>query len=327
MNTTNLAIPLPVPDELRVDQSYGTVLRRLSEMSVKKAHDPYLDIPWSAPESAIEPGDPRLCIDPRHPLARTAWYEQLDLDTRVRFGTEWLAQLLKYAIGFEGVLSRGLLMFAQTVGNRSPDYRYVMHEVVEETRHSQMFQELLDRLDADPVPVSAAERFFDDRIAYSARHFPELFFIAVLGGEIFIDRQNRDELRRPKAEVHPLIRRVLQIHVTEEARHVCFAEQYLKKHLPQIGARKRATLKLLAPVLLWSPARMMLVPTPRLVQKFAIPRAAMEQAFGAGSEHRQLLARTVEPIRALAEEHRFWWPAGWRRFGLASGRASANHVF
>jgi hypothetical protein len=322
MRTTSLAIPLPVPDELCADQSYGAILQRLSEMSVKKAHDPYLDIPWSAPESAIEPGDPRLCIDPRHPLAQTAWYEQLDADTRARFGTEWLAQSLKYAIGMEAVLSRGLLMFAQTVGNRSPEYRYVMHEVVEESRHSQMFQELLDRLDADPVPVAAAERFFDDRVANTARYFPELFLISVLGGEIFIDRQNRDELRRPKSEVHPLIRRILQIHVTEEARHVCFAEQYLKKHLPYIGARKRATLKALAPILLWSPARMMLVPSPRLVRQFAIPQTALDQAFGAGSEHRKLLARTVEPIRVLAAEHGFWWPAAWRRFGLATARVS-----
>ncbi|HTU61343.1 MAG TPA: diiron oxygenase, partial [Polyangiales bacterium] len=153
-------------------------------------------------------------------------------------------------------------------------------------------------------------------------YFPELFFIAVLGGEIFIDRQNRDELRRPKAEVHPLIRRILQIHVTEEARHVCFAEQYLKKHLPQLSATKRATLKLLAPILLMSPAHMMLVPSARLVRQFAIPRVALKQAFGAGSEHRMLIARTVEPIRALAEEHGFWWRSAWQRLGLVS----ADHI-
>jgi hypothetical protein len=314
MNTATFAIPLPAPEELRPEHSYGAILQKLSDMSVHKAHDPYLDIPWCA----IEPDDPRLCIDPRHALAQTEWYMQLDAATRTRFGVEWLAQVLKYAIGFESVLGRGLLMFAQTVGNRSPEYRYVMHEAVEEARHSQMFQELIDRLDADPVPVTAPERFFDDRVVQTARYFPELFFLAVLGGEIFIDRQNRDELRRPKQEVHPLIRRIIQIHVTEEARHVCFAEQYLAQHLPQLGARKRAALKLLAPLLLWSPASMMLVPPPRLVRQFAIPRAALSAAFGPGSAHRTLLARTVEPVRALAEEHGFWSPGAWQRFGLTA---------
>lgn len=318
MSTESFAIPLPIPNELRGDQTYGTVLRRLSEMSVRKAHDPYVDVPWSAPESAIDPHDPRLCIDPRHALAQTAWYTQLDQQTRVLFGAEWLAQTAKYAIHMEGVLARGLLMFAHNLGNRTPDYRYVMHEVIEEARHSQMFQELIDRLDADPQPLSAVERFFDDRITHTARYFPELFFIAVLGGEIFVDRQNRDELRRPKQEVHPLIRRIIQIHVTEEARHVCFAEQYLRKQLPKLGARKRASLKVLAPLLLVLPARLLLQPSPRLVRRFGIPRAALEQAFGPGSQHRELLERTVEPVRVLAEEHGFWWPPAWRSLGLAT---------
>jgi len=313
MNTATSAMSL---HSLRGAKSYGATVQRLSEVSVKKAHDPYLDIPWSAPECAIEPDDPRLCIDPRHPLAQTSWYEQLDLATRVRFGTEWLAQVLKYAIGFEAVLSRGLLMFAQTLDKRSPDYRYVMHEVIEESRHSQMFQELLDRLDADPIQVSAVERFFDDRVSGTARYFPELFFIAVLGGEIFIDRQNRDELRRPRAEIHPLIRRIIQIHVTEEARHVCFAEQYLEAHLPQLSMQKRTTLKPLTPLLLSSPAQMMLVPSSRLVQRFQISRAALEQAFGARSEHRRQIQRTVEPVRALAERHGFLLGKAWQRCGL-----------
>ena len=64
----------------------------------------------------------------------------------------------------------------------------------------------------------------DDRMAAFGRSFPELFFFGVLGGEIFIDQQNREYLKRPRDAVHPLVRRVLQIHVTEEARHVCFAE-------------------------------------------------------------------------------------------------------
>jgi hypothetical protein len=209
-------------------------------------------------------------------------------------------------------------MFAQTVGNRSPDYRYAMHEVVEEARHSQMFQELINRIDADPIPVPAIARFFDDRIANTARYFPELFFISVLGGEIFVDRQNRDELRRPKSEVHPLVRRVIQIHVTEEARHVCFAENYLRKHLPQMGARKRAALKVLAPIALVEPTRLILQPSPRLIKRFAIPRAALQEAFGPRSEYRKLLECTVEPVRELAAEHGFWWPAAWQRLGLTT---------
>jgi hypothetical protein len=162
------------------------------------------------------------------------------------------------------------------------------------------------------------ERFFDDRIANTARYFPELFFLSVLGGEIFIDRQNRDELRRPKAEVHPLVRRVIQIHVTEEARHVCFAESYLRQHLPRMGARKRAALKLLAPLVLVEPTRLIMQPSARLVKRFAIPRSALYEAFGPRSEFRKVLECTVEPVRELAAEHGFWWPVAWQRLGLTA---------
>jgi hypothetical protein len=312
MNTTESAVALPQPAGLRRDQSYAATVVHLSEMSVRKSHDPYQDIAWEA----LDMRDPRLCIDPQHPLAQTAWHQRLDAATRARFGAEFLAQTLKYAIGFEAVLSRGLLVFGSTLGNRSPDFRYAMHEVIEESRHSQMFQELIDRIDSDPQPIAGIDRFFDDRIAMTARYFPELFFLSVLGGEIFIDRQNRDELRRPRDQVHPLIRRVIQIHVTEEARHVCFAESYLQQHLPALGARKRAALKLLAPLVMAEPARQILTPSAALVQRFQIPRAALREAFGRGSAHRRFLSETVEPVRALSEAHGFYWPAAWHHFGL-----------
>jgi hypothetical protein len=316
MNTHAAAIPLPTPEGLKPEVSYSALLTRLCEMSVRKSHDPYLDVRWDAPEHRIEPGDPRLCLDSSHSLAQTQWYSALDPVTRARFGAEWMAQALKYAIGFEAVLSRGLLTLAPNLQNRTAEYRYIMHEVVEEGRHSMMFQELIDRLAADPQPLGPIDRFFDDRIAMTGRSFPELFFFAVLGGEIFIDQQNRELLKRPSTQVHPLVRRVMQIHVTEEARHVCFAEHYLREHLPKIGARKRATLRLLTPLLLSEPARLMLLPPKKLVKRFEIPSAALHEAFGPGTSHRRTIARTVEPVRELCEAHDLWWPRAWRTFGL-----------
>lgn len=317
MNTAISGISLPAPAGLRHDQSYSAVIDKLSEMSVRKAHDPFLDVPWDAPESVIEPGDARLAINPQHPLARTSWYEQLDAETQARFGAEWLSQQLRYATGFEAALSRGLLMFAQTLGNRAPEFRYVMHEVVEESRHSQMFQGLIARLGTDPQPVTAAERWIDDRVIGTSRWFPELFFLAVLGGEIFIDRQNREELRRPKAEVHPLVRRVMQIHVTEEARHVCFAEKYLQEHLPRLGAHKRAALKLITPILLVESPRKLLQPSAEIVKRFAIPPTTLREVFGPNTAYQSFLEAAVEPLRELAETHGFWSQAAWQRAGLA----------
>ena len=54
-----------------------------------------------------------------------------------------------------------------------------------------------------------------------------------------VDAQGRTTLAAGKA-THPLLRRVMQIHITEEARHICFAREYLRHHVP-----------LLTPALRW----------------------------------------------------------------------------
>lgn len=301
-------------------ERYDELLQRLSALSVRKCYDPYTDIDWSAPEHAITPGDPRLCIDPEHALAKTAWYAALDEATRSRFGLEWAAQTLKYGIGFEAVLSRGLLEFCQTVPNGSPEYRYAMHEVVEEGRHSMMFQELITRSGCDPRPIGYFQSRVDDRAAHWGRTFPELFFFAVLSGELFIDDDNRRTLKRPTANVHPLVRLVTQIHVTEEARHVCFAESYLKERLPKLGRLGRAQIAWIVPFMMADSARVMLTPDARLVKRFGIPKAALRQAFGPRSGYCQQLARITEPVRELLEPHGMLEPRHlrfWRMVGAA----------
>lgn len=319
MSTLVEAVPLPRPSSLDRSEPYPQLLARLSEMSVRKSHDPYLDVGWDEPENRIEPDDPRLCIDAQHALARSEWYRALSDVERSHFGRAFTAQTLKYAIGLEAVLGRGLLELAPHVPNGSPEYRYAMHEVVEEGRHSLMFQELINRLGEDPRPVTGLDAFFDDRIAHLGRSFPELFFFAVLGGEIFIDHENRELLRRPRQSVHPLLRRVMQIHVTEEARHVCFAENYLREHLPRCTRWQRVKLAWAIPIIISESKRIMLEPDARLIARFGIPRSALRSAFGKGSDHRRSVAGVVEPVRALCEEHglfRAHHAAFWRALGL-----------
>src|SRR5688572_21959893 len=100
-------------------ESYDALLLRLSELSVRKYSDPYTDIAWDAPENAIDPSDPRFCIDPAHALTRSAWYEGLDAAARARFGLTWSTQILKYGIHFEAVLDRGFLELCDNLPNRS----------------------------------------------------------------------------------------------------------------------------------------------------------------------------------------------------------------
>jgi hypothetical protein len=307
MTTIAISSPIHTRNTRRSREHYADLLERLSELSVTKYHDPFIDIDWDAPEHAIHADDARHCIADDHPLASSEWYASLNHAERARFGLALTLQQLKYGVTFEAVLSRGLLEFCQTVPDGSLEFRYAMHEVIEEARHTHMFQEFINRCQlVTATPLQTVRGFdarMDDMVARWGRTFPERFFFSVLSGELFIDAQNRELLRAQRASVHPLLRRIVQIHVTEEARHVCFAERFLDEHLPMLSAPARWHLQYTLPISFAKAAQMMLEPPPALCARFGIPKATLRNAYGRGSEYRRGLGHIVQPVRELCARH------------------------
>ena len=157
---------------------------------------------------------------------------------------------MKVGVQFENILKRGLLTFAETLANDAPEFRYVYHEIAEETQHSMMFQEFVNRTRAARAGHAArAALCFARTIPSLARRFPELFFVFVLGGEEPIDQMQRRALRERQWR-HPLAQRISQIHVIEEARHMSFARAYLVRHAPRLGWFGRNLLALRSPLIL-----------------------------------------------------------------------------
>lgn len=52
------------------DPEYHEILRGLSEGSVHKNFDPYVDIDWDSPEFAVDPTDTRWIMPDEDPLGR-----------------------------------------------------------------------------------------------------------------------------------------------------------------------------------------------------------------------------------------------------------------
>jgi hypothetical protein len=69
---------------------FAHVLLRLSDLSQRKAHDPFRDVPWDGPDSAIDPLDPRFRLPADEPLGATAWYAALPAAQQSRLGLEFL---------------------------------------------------------------------------------------------------------------------------------------------------------------------------------------------------------------------------------------------
>jgi hypothetical protein len=131
-------------EEQRADR-FTELVERLSHQSVVKHFDAYADVPWDDPAYAIDPTDPRWELSAQHPLGATEWYRSLPDDVRARIGLHSIVANMKAGLQFESILKRGLLEYAFTLPDRSPEYRYAYHEVIEEAQHSLMFQEFVNR--------------------------------------------------------------------------------------------------------------------------------------------------------------------------------------
>lgn len=298
--------------------SFDQTVRRLSEASVRKHFDAYGDVAWEAPSHAIDPTDPRWEKSSDDPLGATAWYRGLPQPVRARLGLHHVVTQMKMGVEFESVLSRGLLEFASTLPNGSPEFRYAYHEVLEEGQHSLMFQEFVNRSGLDVTGLGRAEAFVSRRVPALGRRFPELFFLFVLGGEAPIDHVQRRELAS-KRDMHPLLRRVMQIHVTEEARHLCFASGFLRDRVPRLGWFARRRLEIAAPFVLAPMAQAMLRPPRHLVREYGIPARVVAEAYGS-ARHRERSRESLEPVAALCHELGLITPTMepiWRGLGVA----------
>jgi hypothetical protein len=290
---------LDAPQEEQGDPgAFEALIERLSRQSVTKHFDAYVDVPWDDPDYQIDPADPRWELSSDDPLGSTAWYQGLPQPTRARLGLDLVASKMKIGLEFENVLKRGLLEFAATLPNRSPEFRYAYHEVIEEAQHSLMFQEFVNRSGFDAKGLGRLEQFGARFIVTLGHRFPPLFFVFVLGGEDPIDYVQRRELRSGK-RIHPLLERIMRIHVTEEARHLSFARHYLKHTVPTLGRLRRAGLAIGAPLVLGGMAQMMLLPSRQIVRRYQMPKEVIDEAFRHNATHHAEALASMRKLRLL----------------------------
>ena len=283
--------------------TFTGLLDRLNDQSVRpgKHFDAYVDVPWD--EHPIDPVDPRWELGSTDPLGATAWYQAQPQPIRSAIGLQLVADKMKVGYFFEGVLKRGLLEHSTTLAAGSPELRYVYHEVIEEAQHSLMFQEFAGRAGHGAVPKLPRRAVVGSRrVVKLARVFPELFFIFVLGGEDPIDHMQRETLRSKDKELHPLLERIMRIHVTEEARHLSFARHWLKRSVPRLGFVRRTILSIGAPLILGEMGGLMMKPSKALVGAHAIPAATLREAYDDNAEFQASAAVAMRKVRMLCRD-------------------------
>jgi hypothetical protein len=289
-------------DELADRAKFEALVGRLSAQSVTKHYDAYADIPWDDAGYEVDPDDRRWVLPAFDALGRTEWYLAQPPAVQSRIGLYRYAAAAKLGMEFENILVRGLLEYTFfTLDNDDPRFRYVYHEVAEETHHGMMFQEFVNRSGMKPKGLPWFLRYRTTRVVSLGHWFPELFFFFVLGGEDPIDHIQREMLRN-NDDLPPIFELIMRHHVTEEARHLSFARHYLKLEVPKLSRPKRVVLSLITPIILGVMAQMMILPPKDIARRFSIPADVMREAYRDNEDMKRGTKESVRKVRKLARE-------------------------
>ena len=165
---------------------YTDFLRTLSEGSVRKHFDAFEDIAWDDPEFAVVPDDPRWVLPQVDPLGSHAWYLAQPLERQIEIGMARQACIAKVGWQFESVLIRGILEYTFWSKNNDPQFRYLMHEVTEETHHIQMFQELVNRIGVDTTGARPWFKWVQTFLPMAGRWVPAIFIALAVTGLLLV---------------------------------------------------------------------------------------------------------------------------------------------
>ena len=217
------------------DTDYADTLNTLSDGSVRRSFNPYTDIDWDSPEFAVTENDPRWILPASDPLGRHPWYQAQPEERKIKIGMWRQANVDKVGTNFESILIRGLMNYTFWLPNGSPEYRYCLHESVEECNHTLMLQEMVNRVGADVPGMPRMLRWISPLLPLVAGPLPVAFFIGVLASEEPLDHTQKDVLREGKS-LHPIMERVMAIHVAEEARHIALRPRVPAQAVTAVGS-------------------------------------------------------------------------------------------
>lgn len=282
-------------------ESYHERLRTLSEASVHIHFDAFTDIDWDNPEFAIDSKDPRWVLPAADPLGGHPWYQAQPLEVRTKIGLWRYANIVKVGMQFENVLIRGVMDYLFSLPNQNPEFRYLTHEATEECHHTQMFQEFVNRAGADVPGGRRSFRVVSRFLPLAGSLIPESFFTGVLAGEEPIDHLQKAILRGGE-NIHPLMRRLMQIHVAEEARHISFAHEFLRVKVPGYGRFRRGALSVAFPVIMRVLGDVIVVPDRKTAEKIGVPHWVIKDIFWKSPDGEKMLRDLFSDVRMLAED-------------------------
>lgn len=199
------------------------VAERLLESSAKHSFDPDKELDWDAPADEGKWYWPPELVS----LYDTPLWKKMPQDQQMELARHEAAAIASLGIWFEIILMQLLIRHVYDKSVTSNHVRYALTEIADECRHSMMFAKLIQKGGAPNYPVP---RIYHNlaRILKTVSTTPGSFAATLLGEEI-LDWMQR--LTFPDERIQTLVRGVTRIHVIEEARHVRYAREELRRQM------------------------------------------------------------------------------------------------
>jgi hypothetical protein len=205
---------------------------RLLKSSARQSYDSEVDIDWDAP---LVEG--RYFMRPeRMSLYGTPLWQGLSEDQRIDLSRHEVSSMASVGLWFELILMQVMVRDLYDQDPRSERTQYALTEIGDECRHSVMFGRMIERYGVPaygvPPHVHRLGRAFKGLTSGVSA------YAAILVAEETLDRWQREMMKDD--EVQPLTRMVSRIHVLEEARHMTFAREEIRRTMPGMTRRARA---------------------------------------------------------------------------------------
>lgn len=300
--------------------SHNRKMERLSSASAAKYNNPYWikgsnvegsnikSIDWDNPDWEVSLDDPRWILPENFDLGAHHWYQELPDEQKIEIGMKRIANVTRTGLEFEQALLSGIALRNQilTSPKHYDEFRYMGHEATEEQHHILMFNEMIHRIG---MKTYGSPKWFRNLITpftgVAAQKAPMAFYQSVLAGEEPIDRVQRNLVNlvdKGEADIHPMVYRVMKVHIEEEARHIGAAEELLQKYLPYLGERQLKLFAKIYPAITRAGINATLVPSKETLEYMDIPEWVAKETWFDSDHGRQTIQDLSLKARKRAEK-------------------------
>ncbi len=210
----------------------SATIERLTRISIEKPLLPETYIPWSNGRTREERFLPQNFIS----LKGLPVYEQLSEEQIMEIERHEAVQFM-YSYAWSealGVKFLGREIVKLKAG--SAETKFMYREIIEETRHQEMFTRGIEAIGGKPI-LPTGHHFFWSKI--SCRYLPNSWmFMAMIAGELVSDAVGREVQK--DTNVYSVLRKIAELHQIEEGRHIYFAKKYLEDFTRNAGIVKRS---------------------------------------------------------------------------------------